>query len=108
MPRVRVGVPAADREAQPGVGDAAHVGVEAARIELVVVPDRRLLGQARGVAFVKRWLAGILHGRVNNDHLQYFLDEYIFGSTGAPSASPRPASCCMSCYDPETSDGSRT
>jgi hypothetical protein len=36
--QVRVGVSAADREAQPGVGDAAHVGVETARIKLVVVP----------------------------------------------------------------------
>ncbi len=47
---IRVGVPAPDREAQPGVGDAAHVRVERAGIELVVVSHRRLVREAGGVA----------------------------------------------------------
>jgi transposase-like protein/predicted RNA-binding Zn-ribbon protein involved in translation (DUF1610 family) len=29
-------------------------------------------------SLLKRWLAGTLHGRVSNDHLPYYLDEYIF------------------------------
>jgi hypothetical protein len=38
---VRVGVPGADRKAQPRVGDAANVGIELAGVELVVVPVPR-------------------------------------------------------------------
>lgn len=29
-------------------------------------------------SLLKRWLAGTLHGRVSNAHLQYYLDEYTF------------------------------
>src|SRR5829696_2049799 len=47
---VRVRVPGADGEAQPRLGDAAYMGVEVARVELVVVPNRCLVCEAGGVA----------------------------------------------------------
>jgi hypothetical protein len=72
--------------------------------------DTSLPGINLVATLLKRWLAGTVPGRVSNDP-PYYLDEYIFGSTGAPPA--RVACCytdsggkpwpptripCMSCY----------
>jgi hypothetical protein len=40
--------------------------------------DTALPGINLVATLLKRWLAGTLHGCVSNDHLPYYLDEYIF------------------------------
>jgi hypothetical protein len=49
-PEVRVRVGGPNRVTQPGLGDASHMCVELAGVELVVVADRRLEGQPRRMA----------------------------------------------------------
>lgn len=34
------------------------------------------------VSLLKRWLLGTHHGAVTHEHLEYYLDEFTFRSTG--------------------------
>jgi hypothetical protein len=49
-PEIGVGVAGADREPQPGVGDAPSVRIEVAGLRPVVVAQPRFVGEASGVA----------------------------------------------------------